>query len=223
MVRLENIAKRYGTGAEILHDISLALEPGGFYFLTGSSGAGKTTLLRIIHLAERPSQGVVTLFGTDTSSLDRAGRAALRRRIGVVFQDFRLLDDLGVGDNISLPLRIAGIPEPEISERLAALLSWFGLENHVDARPTALSANDKQRVAMARAVVSRPDLLIADEPAGHVDDEIALLLIRVFERLSELGTTVLIATRDSGFISQFEHPRFHLDQGVLQSIETAAQ
>ncbi len=223
MVRLEHIAKRYGTGAEILHDISVALEPGGFYFLTGASGAGKSTLLKIICLAEPPTHGMLRLFDTDTGKLDRTGRAALRRRIGIVFQDFRLIDDLSVAENVALPLRIAGPAQQEIREHVAALLGWLGLEEHIDATPSDLSGSERQRVAMARAIVSRPDLLVADEPTGHVDDEIALLLVRVFERMNSLGTTVLVATHDSGFASRFEHPRFHLEQGMLRTVEAGVQ
>jgi cell division transport system ATP-binding protein len=223
VVRLEHIAKRYGTGAEILHDISVALEPGGFYFLTGASGAGKSTLLKIICLAEPPTHGMLRLFDTDTGKLDRTGRAALRRRIGIVFQDFRLIDDLSVAENVALPLRIAGPAQQEIREHVAALLGWLGLEEHIDATPSDLSGGERQRVAMARAIVSRPDLLVADEPTGHVDDEIALLLVRVFERMNSLGTTVLVATHDSGFASRFEHPRLHLEQGMLRTVEAGVQ
>src|SRR5260370_1186772 len=162
-------------GAEILQDISVALEPGGFYFLTGASGAGKSTLLKIICLAEPPTHGMLRLFDTDTGKLDRTGRAALRRRIGIVFQDFRLIDDLSVAENVALPLRIAGPAQQEIREHVAALLGWLGLEEHIDATTSDLSRSERQRVAIARAIVSRPDLLVADEPTGHVDDEIALL------------------------------------------------
>jgi cell division transport system ATP-binding protein len=222
VVRLQNVAKRYGAGAEILHDVSLALEPGGFYFLTGASGAGKTSLLSIVCLVEPPSRGALRLFGTDAAGLDRAGRAALRRRIGIVFQDCRLIEDLSVADNIALPLRIAGAPEQEIRDRVAALMRWFGLERQIEARPGALSGGDRQRIAVARAIVSVPDLLVADEPTGPLDDESADLLIRVFERLNTLGKTVLIATHDSRLASRFEHPRFHLERGSLQRVEAVA-
>jgi len=223
VVRLENVGKSYAPGAEILHDVSLALEPGEFCFVTGASGAGKTTLLKLLCLAELASKGVVTLFDTETAGLSRAGRAALRRRIGVVFQDFRLIDEISVAENVALPLRVAGTPEAEIREHVAALLQWLGLEKQSKTLPTALSSGDKQRVAIARALVSRPDLLIADEPTGHVDDETALLLVRVFERVNRLGTTVLIATRDAGFASQFDRRRFRLDGGTLRSVEAVTQ
>ncbi len=200
------IGKRYDGRAELLHDISLALEPGDFRFLTGASGAGKTTLLNIVSLAERPSQGTLSLFDSDLATLDRAARAALRRRIGMVFQDFRLIDELSVHDNVALPLRIAGAGEREIRDHIPELLGWLGIEHQIAARPPCLSAGEKQR---------RPELLLADEPTGHVDAETALLLVRVFEQLNALGTTVLIASHDTAFAERFDHPRVHLANGVL--------
>jgi cell division transport system ATP-binding protein len=215
VVRLENIGKSYGTDAEILRDVSMELDAGGFYFLTGVSGAGKTTLLKIIYLAESPSRGVVTLFDTDVATTNRQTHTALRRRVGIVFQDFRLVEHLSVRDNVALPLRIAGAPEREIRENVPELLSWMGLDGKLDFRPATLSGGEQQRVAIARAIVRRPDLLIADEPTGNVDDDIAMLLVRVFERINKLGTTVLVATHDIAFARQFTHRRFHLDRGVL--------
>ncbi|HUI35467.1 MAG TPA: cell division ATP-binding protein FtsE [Stellaceae bacterium] len=215
MVTLQNVGKRYGADAEILRDVSMQLDPGGFYFLTGVSGAGKTTLLKIIYLAERPSRGVFTLFDTNVATTNRATLPALRRRLGIVFQDYRLVDHLSVRDNVALPLRIAGAPEREIRENVPELLSWIGLDGKLDSRPASLSGGEQQRVAIARAIVRRPDLLIADEPTGNVDDDIAMLLVRVFERINKLGTTVLIATHDIAFARQFDHRRFHLDKGAL--------
>ena len=215
MVRLEHIGKRYDGRAEPLHDISLALEPGDFRFLTGASGAGKTTLLNIVGLSERPSHGMLRLFDSEPATLDRAARAALRRRIGVVFQDFRLIDELSVRDNVALPLRIAGAADREIRDDISELLGWLGIEHQIAAQPPVLSASEKQRVAIARAIVHRPDLLLADEPTGHVDDETALLLVRAFERINALGTTVVIATHDTAFARRFDHPRVHLASGVL--------
>jgi cell division transport system ATP-binding protein len=215
VVRLENVGKRYGTDSEILHDVSLELESGGFYFLTGVSGAGKTTLLKIIYLAEPPSRGAVKLFDTDAATTNRATHTALRRRIGIVFQDFRLVEHLTVRDNVALPLRIAGASEREIRENVPELLGWMGLEGKLGVYPAQLSGGEQQRVAIARAIVRRPDLLIADEPTGNIDDEIAMLLVRVFERINKLGTTVLIATHDVAFARQFSHRRYHLERGTL--------
>src|SRR5580700_9923222 len=190
VVRLEHIGKRWDDGAELLHDISLALAPGDFCFLTGASGAGKTTL-----------------FDSDAATLDRAARAALRRRIGIIFQDFRLVDELSMRDNVALPLRIAGAGDREIGDDIPDLLGWLGTEDRIAARPPLLSASEKQRVAIARAIVHRPELLLADEPTGHVDDETALLLVRAFEQINALGTTVLIATHDTAFARRFDHRR----------------
>jgi cell division transport system ATP-binding protein len=222
VVRLENVSKRYGSDAEILHDVSLQLDPGGLYFLTGGSGAGKTTLLKIIYLAEPPSRGTLMLFDTDVSTADRAAHAALRHRIGIVFQDIRLIEHLTVRDNVALPLRIARAPEREIRENVSELLSWMGLGGKLDCRPATLSGGEQQRVAIARAIVRRPDLLIADEPTGNVDDDIAMLLVRVFERINKLGTTVLIATHDIAFARQFAHRRYHLAKGALSVVSDGA-
>jgi len=218
VIAFEQVGKRYGAGAPILSDVSLRLEPGGFYFLTGASGAGKTTLLKLIYLAEQPSRGRISVLGTDVAGLDRAGQAALRRRIGVVFQDFRLLDDLTAAENVALALRIAGVPERQIRANVPELLAWVGLANRSDSVAATLSGGERQRIAIARAVVRRPELLIADEPTGNVDDDVAMLLVRVFERINRLGTTVLIATHDIAFARQFEHRRFHLDRGMLSVV-----
>lgn len=223
MVSLDHIGKRYAAGGQVLSDISLTLEAGGFYFLTGPTGAGKTTLLRLIYLAERPSEGRLQLFEKEPATLDRAEVAALRRRIGVVFQDLRLIDELSVGDNVALPLRIAGADERSVAENVPALLSWVGLAERADAPAATLSGGERQRAAIARAIVHSPELLIADEPAGNVDDEAAVLLVRVFERLNRLGTTVLIATHDTAFADQFDHRRFHLDRGMLSAGDAVPQ
>jgi cell division transport system ATP-binding protein len=223
VVRLDNIGKSYGAGADVLRDISLTLEPGEFCCVSGASGAGKTTLVKIIALADKPSSGSVTLFDTDAPAADRATRAALRRRIGIVFQDLRLLDHLSVGDNIGLPLRIAGVPEHEIRDHVNELADWLGLAHRIDTRPVILSTSERQRVAVARAIVSRPDLLIADEPTGRIDGETASTLAHVFERLNGLGTTVLIATHDIALARQFECRHLHLERGELTSLDIGAR
>jgi cell division transport system ATP-binding protein len=215
VVRLDNIGKSYGAVADVLHDVSLTLQPGDLCVVTGASGAGKTALLNIITLAAQPSSGRLTLFDTDAPAADRATRAALRRRIGIVFQDLRLLDHLSGRDNIALPLRIVGVPENEIRDHVSELADWLAIGHRIEARRQALSVSEQQRVAIARAIVSRPDLLVADEPIGHVDGETALMLVRAFERLNSLGTTVLIATRDLALPRQFECQHFHLEEGGL--------
>jgi cell division transport system ATP-binding protein len=222
VVKLEHIGKRSDTGVEVLADISLSLEPGAFYFLTGASGAGKTALLKIVALAERPSRGRLTLFGTDTSTLDRAARAALRRRIGMVFQETWLIDELSACDNVALPLRIAGGAEREVRDNARALLAWIGLEDRADAPAGVLSGGERQLVAIARAVVGRPGLLVADEPTGKGGSETALLLVRVCERINRLGTTVLIASDDLELAGRFAHQRFHLDRGALVDWDATA-
>jgi cell division transport system ATP-binding protein len=202
VVRLEHIGKRYG-GAPVLADILLSLDPGGFCLLTGAGGAGKTVLLKIISLAERPDSGRLILFGSDTRRLDRAARTALRRRIGIVFQDARIVEDWSVADNIALPLRLAGTDEREIAGNLAELLVWLGLDKRIAAPASTLSGSERQLVATARAIIGRPDLLIADEPTGNVDAETAPLLARIFRSMNRLGTTVVIATHD---IAVARHP-----------------
>ncbi|MBV9862551.1 MAG: ATP-binding cassette domain-containing protein [Alphaproteobacteria bacterium] len=215
MVRLEHVGKRYAGGPDVLRDVSLALPSGSFRFLTGPSGAGKTTLIKLLSLAEPPSRGLVNLLGIDPATLDRDGRAALRQRIGVVPQDFGLLPYLSIRDNVALPLRISGRPEPEIVENVPELLRWIGLADKMDAYPATLSDAERQRAAVARAIVRRPDLLLADEPTATVNDERAAILVRVFERINRLGTTVLIGTHNIAFARRFTHPRLHLEAGVL--------
>jgi len=215
VVTLENIGKRYDTGSEVLRDVSLNLEPGSFHFLTGASGAGKSTLLKILYLAEQQSRGVLNLFGTDVAVADRQVLAALRRRIGVVLQDFRLVPHLSVRENVALPLRIAGTPERQIDDNVGELLNWVGLADKMEARPATLSGGEQQRTAVARAIIGSPELLIADEPTGSVDDELAVTLVRLFERMNQLGATVVIATHNIDFVRRFAHARFHIEAGVL--------
>jgi cell division transport system ATP-binding protein len=215
MVRFENVGMRYGSGPEVLRDVTFRLQPGSFTFLTGLSGAGKSTLLKLIYLAEPPSRGLVTLFGRDLATAKRREFPALRRRIGVVFQDFRLLNHLSAFDNVALPLRIAGRRAQNYAQDVEELLSWVGLGDRLHARPPTLSGGEQQRVAIARAVVARPDLLIADEPTGNVDAEIGERLIRLFGELNRLGTTVLIATHDRALIEKTRAREMRLVDGRL--------
>ena len=206
---------RYGAGPEVLRDISLNLESGSFHFLTGASGAGKTSLLRLMYLAERPTRGIVSLFGRDVARTPRREMPALRRQIGVVFQDFRLIEHLSAFDNVALPLRVARVPEAQVKENVTELLTWVGLADHLEAKPPVLSGGQQQRVAIARAVIGRPRLLLADEPTGNVDEDLALRLMRLFEELNKLGTTLLIATHSGRLVERFGHPRLHLAAGAL--------
>ena len=196
IVQFDNVGLRYGTEREVLSDVSFTLYPGSFYFLTGASGAGKTSLLRLLYLAQRPSRGIIRMFGTDVITVPRARLPAFRRRIGVVFQDFRLVSHLSAFDNVALPLRVSGVPESEIRKPVADMLDWVGLDQRVDALPSTLSGGEQQRVAIARAVIARPEILVADEPTGNVDPDMALKLLRLFEALNRLGTTVVVATHD---------------------------
>lgn len=218
-VRFKSVGLRYGNGPEILQDISLTLTPGSFHFLTGPSGAGKTSLLSLLYLARRPSRGSVELFGQDVTSAPRHRLPAIRRRLGVVFQDFRLLDHLSALDNVALPLRVAGASEAEIQRHVPELLSWVGLASHMQAKPSVLSGGQKQRVAIARAVITRPDLLVADEPTGNVDDRTAIRLMHLFREMNRLGTTIVIATHNEQLVRQMRHPRLHLEGGRLSILQ----
>lgn len=202
MVRFDNAGLRYDGREDILSDLSFHLPAGSMHFLTGPSGAGKTSLLKLIYLALRPSHGQIHLFGREVSSAPRRVLPELRRRIGVVFQDFRLIDHLSVLDNVALPLRIAGFKAEDYTEDVMELLNWVGLGARLDADPASLSGGEKQRVAIARAVVAKPDLLLADEPTGNVDPAVGLRLMRLFVELNKLGTTVVIATHDSTLIER---------------------
>jgi cell division transport system ATP-binding protein len=218
VVEFAGVGVRYGVGPEILQDIEFTLPAGSFHFLTGSSGAGKSSLLRLMYLAQRPARGRVVLFGTDIASAKRYQLPALRRRVGVVFQDFRLLDHLSTMDNVALPLRVAGAPETDVQKFVPDLLSWVGLADHLHAKPPTLSGGQQQRVAIARAVISRPELLLADEPTGNVDDQIAMRLIYLFEELNKLGTTVVVATHNAGLVSRLAYPQLHLADGRMSYI-----
>ena len=215
VVRFQGVGLRYAAGPEVLDNVSFELEDGAFHFLTGPSGAGKTTLLRLMYLAMKPTRGRITLFGDDTATVSRARLPALRRRIGVVFQDFRLLDHLSTFDNVALPLRIAGRHESEVRKHVVELLSWVGLENHLEARPQALSGGQQQLVAIARAVVGRPKLLLGDEPTGNVDDHIAIRLMHLFQEMNRLGTTVVVATHNRSLAGRIGHRRLRMEHGKL--------
>jgi cell division transport system ATP-binding protein len=209
VVRFENVGMRYGLGPEILRDISFTLDQGSFHLLTGPSGAGKTSLLKLIYLAERPSRGAISMFGRDIATTPRDELPALRRRIGVVFQEFRLLDHLTVFENVSLPRRVTGESEGHYRAEVEELLSWVGLGNRLNAKPATLSGGEKQRVAIARAVVAKPELLLADEPTGNVDPEIGGRIMRLFIELNKLGTCVMIATHDQRIMERLPASRIY--------------
>ena len=216
MIRFENVGLRYGSGPEILCDVTFRLLPGSFHFLTGPSGAGKTSLLRLLFMSLRPSRGLIFIFGENLAELTHGGRAELRRRIGIVFQDFRLLDHLTTWENVALPLRVMGKKESDYREDVIDLLRWVGLGERIHAYPDVLSGGEKQRAAIARAVIGRPEVLLADEPTGNVDPVISNRLLRLFVELNRLGTSVIIATHDYSLMDQLDAPRLVLHDGQLQ-------
>ncbi len=218
IIDMQGVGIRYGQGAEVLSDIKLSLKKGSFHFLTGKSGAGKTSLLSMMYLAQKPSRGNISVFGHNINFTDRDSLAMLRRRIGVVFQDFRLLDHLSAFDNVALPLRVCGMDEKEIRKRVSELLRWVELDQHMLDATATLSGGEKQRIAIARAVINRPELLLADEPTGNVDNTIANKLMKLFVELNKLGTTVVIATHSDKLIKDFAYPRLHLQDRSLRVI-----
>jgi cell division transport system ATP-binding protein len=219
MIRFEHIGLRYGIGPEVLSDISFKLEPGSFHFLCGPSGAGKTSLMTLMYLGRRPTRGLITMFDQSINGMSRAQLVPIRQRIGVVFQDYRLMPHISAFDNVALPLRIQGMPEKEIRTNVNELLEWVGLGDHMKALPNTLSGGQQQRVAIARAVITRPRLLMADEPTGNLDDEIGFRLLGLFEQLNRMGTTIVIATHNQQILDKFGHIRLVLDKGGLRTEE----
>ena len=219
IVRFDGVAMRYGRAEEILKDVSFELPRGSFHFLTGASGSGKTTILRLIYLAERASRGRVELFGRDLATLTAKEKPLIRRRIGVVFQEFRLLDHLSCFDNAALPSRINGGKPAAYRADVAELRTWVGLGQRMHFMPQALSGGEKQRLAIARAVIGRPDILLADEPTGNVDHAMGLRILRLFLELNRLGTTVLIASHDEELVARSGKPVLHIHDGHVQRHE----
>ncbi|BBK34274.1 cell division transport system ATP-binding protein [Stella humosa] len=215
MIRFENVGMRYGTGPEILRDLTFTVEPGACWFLTGASGAGKSSLLRLMYLAHAPSRGLINLFDRDIATTPRDELPSLRRQIGVVFQDFRLVPNLTALQNVALPLRIAGKAESEVRQHAVELLRWVGLGPFVDHFPPALSGGQQQRVAIARAVIAQPKLLLADEPTGNLDEEMGNRLMRLFMEMNKLGTSIVIATHNEGLVRRHGGRVLHLVDGEL--------
>lgn len=216
MIRFDHVGLRYGIGPEVLSDIRFVLEPGSFHFLCGPSGAGKSSLLSLLYLGRKPTRGVVSMFGQNVAQVPRAQRAVMRQRIGVVFQDFRLLGHLSAFDNVALPLRLSGKPEKEVRNNVRELLEWVGLGDSMHVLPDTLSGGQQQRIAIARAVINRPKLLLADEPTGNLDDEIGYRLMTLFEQLNRMGTTILVATHNQQMMERFGHQRLILERGALR-------
>jgi cell division transport system ATP-binding protein len=219
LVRFENVGLRYGLGPEVLRDLTFRIEPHSFQFLTGPSGAGKTSLLRLLFLSLKPTRGLINVFGHDIATLSTDSLATLRRRIGIVFQDFRLLDHMSTYENVALPLRILGREENNYRHEVAELLQWVGLGERMWALPPVLSGGEKQRAAIARAVIARPQLLLADEPTGNVDPNLAQRLLRLFIELNKSGTSILIATHDIALMDEYDARRLVLHEGRLHTYE----
>jgi len=219
LVRFENVGLRYGLGSEVLRDLTFRIEPHSFQFLTGPSGAGKTSLLRLLLLSLRPTRGLITLFDQDVATLNKDALSGLRQRIGIVFQDFRLLDHLTTYENVALPLRVQGQRESSYRQQVTELLQWVGLGERIWALLPVLSGGEKQRAAITRAVIARPHLLLADEPTGNVDPNLAQRLLRLFVELHKSGTSVVIATHDIALMDQYDARRLVLHEGRMHVYE----
>ncbi|MDX2112344.1 MAG: ATP-binding cassette domain-containing protein [Alphaproteobacteria bacterium] len=216
MIVLEHVGLEYVPGKPILSDVSLEFPAGSFHFLAGPSGVGKSSLLSILWLARRATSGKIHMFGEDITHKPRSELPRLRRRIGIVLQDYRLLEHLTIAQNVGLPLKVAGESQDQIAAKVRELLEWIGLSDCHDALPQTLSGGQKQRAAIARAVITKPDLLLADEPTGNLDHELAKRLLYLFEALNQGGTTILFATHDEHLISQFDYPTLRLKDGTLE-------
>jgi cell division transport system ATP-binding protein len=216
VIRFENVGLRYGLGPEVLRDVTFHIAPGSFQFVTGPSGAGKTSLLRLLFLSLKATRGSVRIFDVDTATVSRAVIPTLRRRIGIVFQDFRLLEHLTTFENVALPLRVGGADEASYRRDVSELLDWVGLGDKMWVYPQVLSGGEKQRAAIARALITRPEILLADEPTGNVDPPLARRLLRLFVELNRLGTSVVIATHDLALMEQYDARRLVLNGGHVE-------
>lgn len=215
MMHLENVSAGYVPDQPVLKSVSLHLEAGAFYFLTGASGSGKSTLLRLLSLTHSASTGTMRAFGKDIAALSHDQLPELRRKIGMVFQDYQLLNHLTVSENVALPLKISGESRLDIETKAHELLEWVGLSNHANALPVTLSGGQKQRAAIARAVIRNPLILLADEPTGNLDPALSLKFMYLFQALGKMGTTVVFATHDENLISMFDYPVLVLKDGTL--------
>ncbi len=219
MIHFENVGSRYGMGPEILRDLTFDIPAKSFQFLTGPSGAGKTTLLRLLFTSLKPTRGIIRMFDRDLAGIPRGELPMMRRRVGIVFQDFRLLDHLTTYENVALPLRVRGKDESTYKTDVLELLKWVGLGERINVLPPVLSGGEKQRAAIARALIDRPEILLADEPTGNVDPPMAQRLLNLFLELNRLGTAVVIATHDLGLMDQLDARRMILTEGRLDIYE----
>lgn len=215
MMRLRQISAGYRKDQPVLRDIDLHLQEGGFYFLTGPSGAGKSTLLRVLSLTLAARQGEFQIFGENIRKVARERMPLLRRQIGLVFQDYQLLPHLSILDNVALPLKVTGEDKAKCEAKAKELLEWVGLEGCEKNLPATLSGGMKQRAAIARAVINSPKILLADEPTGNLDPELAMKIMYLFQALNQMGTSILFATHDEYLISQFDYPVLRIENGTL--------
>ncbi|MDR2158176.1 MAG: ATP-binding cassette domain-containing protein [Holosporaceae bacterium] len=215
IVMLSKVMLHYGDGAPVLKNISLSLHKRSFHFLTGASGAGKTSLMRLLYMGIRHSSGKLKIFGQDVSEISQEEQCKLRQRMGVVFQDFNLLNHLTVLENVALPLKVVGEQPRRREHQAKEILDWVGLGNCFNARPDTLSGGQKQRVAIARAVITRPDILLADEPTGNVDETIANKLMSLFYGMHKMGTCVVVATHYRQFVDTFHYNELHIENGCI--------
>ena len=216
MITLSHVGLRYDGGPEVLSDVNLSLKPGSFHYLTGPSGSGKTSLMKILHVGLLPSRGDITIFNRDIKTLSRYERAEIRQQIGVIFQNFRLLPHLSLFDNIALPLRLANHRETSITQAVHDILGWIGLKDYMNVKPAFLSGGQQQRAAIARAVITKPKILLADEPTGSLDHKMGDKIMALFEELNKSGTAILIATHDNEMIKRFRHPVIKLKDGMVK-------
>ena len=222
MVRFENVGMRYGMGPEVLHDVTFEVQPGEFRYLVGPSGAGKTSLLRLMYLAHRPSRGLISMFGADVIAAGRQQLMDIRCRIGVVFQDYRLLAHLSALDNVALPLRVAGANESQVQDHVSELLAWVGLADHIHALPESLSGGQKQRVAIARALVNDPSIILADEPTGALDTRTGDEIMELFDQLHAVGNTIILVTHEE-HIAQHSRRIVRFRDGLIESDRSVAE
>ena len=213
LIKFKNVGLRYGAGPEILKSLNFNIDPGSFHFLTGPSGSGKTSLLRLLLLSLRPTNGRMQMFDQNTAELDKSALMQMRQRIGIVFQEFRLLEHLTTFENVALPLAVRGEPESAYKSNVEELLDWVGLGHQMNVRPELLSGGEKQRAAIARAVIAKPELLLADEPTGNVDPELSERLLHLFVELNRMGTTIILASHEHHLLDKFKFPRLQLENG----------
>ncbi len=217
MIKMAHVGLRYDGGPEVLSDINLSIDSGSFHYLTGASGSGKTSLMKLLYMGLLPTRGDIDFFGDNVMQLSRKKRAAIRQNIGVIFQNFQLLSNLNLYDNLALPRRLKNLPKKKIDTAVNEMAEWIELKNYLHVRPPFLSGGQQQRVAIARAVITKPKLLLADEPTGSLDDTMGQKIMQLFESLNQSGTAILLATHNKNMITTFPHPQFNLRAGHLIS------